>query len=155
MIDVKKKTYAPPTLNFSLTMDGSDIDDVHFSLGGRLTIMDVGKYGSEWRNDVRIGYRALLASEYLYPLGGKGFYVAPRVYFARGLESFFSPAGSRAADYQVNKAAGSMDMVFMTRRSEFRTGYEFGRFNADVHTGTPPLTSVSGQMSHGTDALCL
>jgi len=147
LILVKEKPYAPPNLNFSLTLDGSDIDDIHFSLGSRLTLYDIGKHGSEWRNDIRIGFRALLASEYLYPLGQKGFFTAPRAYFARGIENFFSSGGSRVADYQVNRSGLGLDLGYLTRRSELRAGYEIGRLNADVRTGTPPVTSVSGQVS--------
>jgi NTE family protein len=147
LILVKEKPYAPPTLDFSLALDGSDIDDIHFSIGSRLTLYDVGKQGSEWRNDIRIGYRALLASEYVYPIGKNGLFVAPRAYFARGIENLFTSEGSRVADYQVNRSGVGVDLGYLTRRGEFRTGYEIGRFNADVRAGSPPITSVSGKVS--------
>ena len=147
VVTVKEKSYAPPTVDFSIAMEASDIDDLHFSVGTRFTLFDVGKYGSEWRNDFRIGYRSLLASEYLYPLGQKGLFAAPRAYFSRGIENIFSSEGARTADYQANRSGIGMDLGFRTRRSELRTGYEIGRFNADVHTGTPEITSVSGKVS--------
>jgi NTE family protein len=148
LIGVKDKSYAPPAINFSLQIDGSDIDDFHFTIGTRATIYDVGKYGSEWRNDARIGYRALFASEYFYPLGQSGLFVAPRGYFARGIENFFSSStGTRAADFQVNRAGANLDLGFLTRRSEFRAGYEIGHLNADIRSGTAPVTSVNGMIS--------
>jgi NTE family protein len=147
LIGVKDKSYAPPTVQFALQIDGSDIDDFHFTIGTRVTVYDVGKYGAEWRNDARIGYRALFASEYLYPLGQKGFFMAPRGYFARGIENFFTSSGTRAAEYQVNRVGANFDLGFLTRRSEFRAGYEIGNLNADVRSGTPTVTSVDGKIS--------
>jgi NTE family protein len=148
LIGVKDKSYAPPAINFSVQIDGSDIDDFHFTLGTRVTLYDIGKYGSEWRNDAKIGYRALFASEYLYPLGQKGFFVAPRGYFARGIENFFSNStGAQAADFQVNRAGANFDLGFLTRRSEFRAGYEIGHLNADIRSGIAPVTSVNGMIS--------
>lgn len=53
-ISVKEKYSAPPTLNFGLEVDGSEVDEINFIIGGRLTLYDIGKYGAEWRSDIRL-----------------------------------------------------------------------------------------------------
>ena len=144
LIRVKERPYAPPTLDFGLQLDGSDIDAVHFNIGTRFTLYDIGKYGSEWRNDLRFGFKALLASEYFFPIGRRGFFVAPEAYFVRFATNLFSAAGARVADYQTNRAGLRSSLGFMTRRMEFQAGYEIGRFAADVRSGEPPVKSAAG-----------
>ena len=147
LISAKEKSYAPPTLDFGLQLEGSDIDAVHFNIGTRITLYDIGKYGSEWRNDIRFGHKALLASEYLRPIGWSGLFMASQGYFARSIENPFSAAGDQAGDYQTNRIGFRADLGYLTRRTEFRTGYEIGRYTADVHSGQPPVESVSGAVS--------
>ena len=144
LISAKEKPYAPPTLDFGLQLEGSDIDAVHFNIGTRITVYDIGKYGSEWRNDLRFGHKALMASEYFRPIGWRGLFAASQGYFARSIENLFSAAGDPAGDYQTNRIGLRADLGYMTRRAEFRAGYEIGRFTADVHSGQPMDTSVSG-----------
>ena len=144
LVRAKEKPYAPPTLDFGLQLDGSDIDTIHFSIGTRYTLYDIGKYGSEWRNDLILGFKARLASEYLYPIGHGGFFLAPEAYFTRSTASLFSASGAQLADYKVHRAGLRTGVGFMTRRTEFRAGYEIGRFSADVRSGEPPIKSTAG-----------
>jgi NTE family protein len=147
LISAKEKPYAPPTLDFGLQLEGSDIDAIHFNIGTRVTLYDIGKYGSEWRNDIRFGHKALLASEYLHPIGLRGLFMASQGYFARSVENLFSTTGGRVGDYQTNRIGLRADLGYLTRRTEFRTGYEIGRFTADVHSGQPPVPSFNGAVS--------
>jgi NTE family protein len=146
VIKVKEKPYAPPTLDFGLQLDGSDLDAVHFNIGTRMTLYDAGKYGSEWRNDIRVGYNALLESEYLFPIGHHGIFAASDACFSRSIEKLFSFSGDRSSDYRTNRLALSGALGFLTRRTEFRVGYEIGRFTADVHSGEPSLRAIAGVM---------
>ena len=81
-INVRDKPYGPTLLMPIVQYRSSDLSNVKFSLGGRLTAFDVGRYGSELRVDVILGSDNFIAGEYYLPLGDKGFFVAPRAFFA-------------------------------------------------------------------------
>lgn len=142
-IRVREKSYAPPTLNFAVGVEGSDISDFNFSVGTRLTFFDVGSYGSEWRNDVDLGVQSLLASEFYRPLGRSGLFVAPRLNYLRGKQSFFV-GGSRLAEYDVNRYGGGADIGFGTWRTELRLGAEIQRLDASLSTGTSAVNTIKG-----------
>src|SRR5262249_20786768 len=50
LVTVQEKNYAPPLLQLGFSVDGSENEDVTFTLLTRLTFMDVAGYRSEWRN---------------------------------------------------------------------------------------------------------
>ena len=47
--------YAPPAFYPAFEVDGADLKDVRFTLGGRLSMLDVGGYRSEVRVDASVG----------------------------------------------------------------------------------------------------
>ena len=145
-IRVKEKSYAPPTVNALIELQGSDVDEIIFAFGVRQTIYDLGGYGSEWRNDIRLGNRSVLASEYFRPIGRKGFFVAPSASFQRGEESYYA-SGAELARYQINRIGGAFDIGFLTHRTELRLGYEIGHINADLKTGTDAPPTLNGMTS--------
>ena len=62
-----------------LLIDGSDYNNVLFSMGARITFLDFGSYRSELRSDVIIGSQYLLDSEYYHPFTPtSNWFVAPR-----------------------------------------------------------------------------
>ena len=62
-----------------ITLDGSQYNNVLFSLGGRITFMNVGGYGNELRNDVIVGSEYGIRTEYYHPFrAGSNWFVAPR-----------------------------------------------------------------------------
>jgi NTE family protein len=143
LVNVRRKANAPPTLKFGLEIDGSEINAINFTIGGRLTLYDVGLAGSEWRNDIRLGFNNLLASEYYYPLGTHGFFVAPGAgYRAERRELFQGDA--RQAEYQIERAGFNLDLGLVTRRSQWRVGYEIGYLKAKIRSGVSPLPEVDG-----------
>jgi hypothetical protein len=44
VLHAKEKGYAPPLLNFGFLIDGSDLDNVRFTMNARITALDVGGY---------------------------------------------------------------------------------------------------------------
>lgn len=146
-IRVLEKTYAPPTLDFAIGVEGADISDFNFSVGTRLTFFDVGSYGSELRNDIDFGVRSLLASEYYRPMGRSGLFVAPRLDYLRGKESLFV-SGERLADYNVNRYGTGADIGFGTWRTELRLGAEIQRLDASLSTGAASLQSIEGPVEY-------
>jgi NTE family protein len=146
-IRVHDKNYAPPTLRTGIDVDGSDISEIHFSIGGRLTFADIGIFGSEWRNDAKIGFSTLFASEYYLPLGSSGFFAAPRASWERRRINLFS-ADTRVAEYLEDRGGGGLDLGHTGRLQEFRAGYFLNNLNTHVKTGDPLLPSISGTESY-------
>ena len=64
LVNVREKSNAPPVLQIAFDVDGSQPGNVTFTLGGRLTFLDVGGFGSEWRTDFAIGNTYGISSEY-------------------------------------------------------------------------------------------
>jgi NTE family protein len=133
-ISVKEKYFAPPTLNFGLELDGSEVSDINFTIGGRLTVYDIGKYGAEWRSDIKLGFGNLFATEYFYPLGSNGIFVAPRAAYRRENFNVFE-GDENIAEYQNDRYGAGFDLGYVNRLSELRVGYEVGRIDATVRTG--------------------
>src|SRR5260370_36525118 len=75
---VKEKSFAPPTLQPAFELDGSEAGDIEFTLGTRLTLMDVAGFRSEWRSDFLFGNTYGVSSELYRP-------------FRAECKSFFAP----------------------------------------------------------------
>ena len=122
-------------------------DAVNFNLLGRLTFFDIGKYGSEWRNDIQLGSNWLFASEYYRPFGQTKFFVAPRAsYERRGIDLYID--GNRIASYGAQNAEVGVDMGYgINSKSEIRVGYAFGYQSASLRIGDPLLPDADGTYS--------
>ncbi|MCW5970897.1 MAG: patatin-like phospholipase family protein [Blastocatellales bacterium] len=150
LIHARAKTHAPPTVNFKVEIDGSDVNDINFTLGARATYFDLGGYGAEWRNDLTIGFRTQMFTEYFRPLSrtsAGGLFVAPCAYYIRDRQNLYVPGGGRAAEYQGNRVGAGVDFGYLTRRSELRAGYEIGHQDTRVRIGLPILPTVDGTVS--------
>lgn len=135
IIDVTPKTYAPPTMNFSVEMDASDVSEVNFTVGTRLTFYDLLKHGSELRNDAKIGYGNIFSTEYFIPFGLKGFFVAPNAGYRLERRDFFV-GDVRDSEMELEKMGGGVSFGYVLRKSELRIGYEAGHITAKVRAGT-------------------
>ncbi len=51
LVTVREKDYAPPVLQPAFGVNGAEPDNVTFTMGGRLTFLDIAGYGSELRTD--------------------------------------------------------------------------------------------------------
>lgn len=147
-IQVREKKFAPPTLIAAFEIQGSDINDFNFSVGARVTLFDVLKYGSEWRNDLKIGFDSFIGTEYFYPIGYKGFFFAPLANYGRTRQSLFDPQAGRLAEYNVNLYNLGGDFGFITWQNEFRLGYILGRDAAELRSGAADQPDVSGKFDY-------
>lgn len=150
-IRVKEKSYAPPSLNIGVEIEGNDINDVNFTLGGRLTLYDVGKYGSELRGDLKLGFRTLVALEYYSPIGEtlarrRSLFWVPRAFYRREREGIFF-SGNRLLEFQVDRLGLGLDLAYLKERSEVRLGYEVGRVSSNIRAGLPLFPEVDGTVS--------
>jgi NTE family protein len=146
LINAEEKDYAPPWLKPGFVIDGSDIDDVGFTLASRLTFLDVGGYRSELRTDFAIGSRYEVRTEYYHPFTpATRWFIAPQAGAARTPFNLYSK-GDLLAEYRVNSINGGIDIGYnFDRFSEVRIGYDVGYLSATRRIGSEIIPSVSGR----------
>jgi NTE family protein len=145
-VQADQKSYAPPIVRPLIIIDGSQYNSVLFSLGARITFMDVGSYRSELRNDVILGSQYLLSSEYYHPYTTtSNWFIAPRVGFNSTQFDVYS-GNTLQASYRIRQYGGGLDTGYgFGRTGEFRLGYEGGWENATPVIGNiPTLPATSG-----------
>lgn len=147
-ISALEKPYAPPTVRPLIVIDGSEYNNVLFSLGARITFLDMGSYGAEWRNDVIFGTQYGVTSEYYRPIhpGGR-FFVAPRLTATSSEFNGYTSGGDLAALYREKQAGGGVDFGYeLGRASELRVGYQTEYFRYALEVGEKNLEpTVSGR----------
>jgi NTE family protein len=146
-VQAEEKEYAPPTVNPSIIIDGSDYLNVRFGVGARFTFLDVGRTGAELRSDILVGSIYRLAAEYYRPLGDSGrWFVAPS--FEGKSQPFdLYLRDRRLAEYRYRQAATRMELGYnFDRYSEIRGGYEIGWLQYEPDLGSSDLlTPVEGR----------
>jgi NTE family protein len=145
-VQAEQKSYAPPIVRPLIVIDGSEYNNVLFSIGGRITFMDVGSYRSELRNDIVVGSQYQLASEYYHPFTTtSNWFIAPR--FGLNSQQLNVYSGNNLlASYRIRQALGGLDTGYtFGRTGEFRLGYEGGYERASPTIGNVPiLPTTSG-----------
>ncbi len=143
-VQAEQKSYAPPIVRPLIVIDGSQFNNVLFSIGGRITFMDVGSYRSELRTDVTLGSQYLLGAEYYHPLTTtSNWFIAPR--FGVNSQQFNIYSGSDLlASYRIRQALGGLDTGYgWGRTGEFRLGYEGGYETISPEVGNIPVLPVT------------
>lgn len=145
-IDAREKPYSPPIVRPVIVIDGSDYNDVFFSIGARITFLNFGGYRRELRNDVILGSQYKVGSEYYRPFSpASNWFIAPRV----GIDSSQYPLYSGStllALYRHRLAVGGLDLGHgFGRTGELRFGYEGGYQHFSPQIGNDSeLPTVSG-----------
>lgn len=145
-IRVKEKNYAPPTIRLGVEVDGSEVNAINFTVGARVTFYGVGDEDAEWRNDIKLGFGNLFATEYFRPIGESGFFIAPRAAYRRERQGIYT-GRTRLAEYQADRYGVGFDLGLLGERSEVRAGFELSRINAQSSTGLAGLPAVDGNIS--------
>ena len=144
-IQTTPKPYAPPTVRPLILIDGSDYNVVLFSIGARITFLDLGGFRSELRNDVILGSQYGIESEYYRPFSPVShLFVAPRAGFYSSEYNIYS-RNDLVAGYRRRQAGGGLDVGYEVGRiGELRLGYEGGEERLSRQIGVPILPTVSG-----------
>jgi NTE family protein len=148
LVTVEENGYAPPMLQPGFEVDGSDVGSVGFTLGARLTVMDVGGYRSEWRTDVLFGSVYGVRTEYYRPLTSSSkWFVAPEI-GAWSSSLHIDEKTGPVAEYRVRHAWGAADLGYgFSRFLQARLGYEIGYLDRDLRLGAPALGEAQGRAS--------
>jgi len=137
----------PTRLELGLDVNSVESDTVNFNFLARLTFFDVGRYGAEWRNDLRLGSNTYLASEYFRPLGKTSFFVAPFASYERRRINLFDD-GVRLAEYVTQSVQAGVDLGYsFDSRSELRAGLTIGYQNASQRVGAALFPNLKGKFS--------
>jgi NTE family protein len=145
-VQAEPKSYAPPIVRPLIVIDGSEYNNVLFSIGARITFLDVGSYRSELRNDVVLGSQYLLSSEYFHPFTPtSNWFIAPRLGVNSQQLNVYS-GNTLEASYRIRQALGGIDTGYsFGRTGEFRLGYEGGYEKASPTIGkAPAIPTTSG-----------
>ncbi len=143
-IRAEQKTYGPPFINLAVNINGSGVGDVDAAAGVRITAMDIGGHGSEWRSDVLLGASDLVASEFYQPLGTRHLFVAPSGFFLDRARNVFD-GETRIAEYRDRRYGAGFDLgIDSGRRSQIRLGYQLFNDDLRVFIGEPTLPAVVG-----------
>jgi NTE family protein len=145
-IQANEKSYAPPIIRPQITLDGSQYNNVLFSLGARITFLNIGSYGSELRNDVVVGSEYGIRTEYFHPLRvGSKWFVAPVGLFDSNAFNAYDN-GKLSSVYRVKRAGGGVDLGYLLGRSqEFRIGYNTQYLKYSLQVGEQTEPTVSGR----------
>jgi NTE family protein len=133
LVTVRERTYAPPILQVAFAVDGSENDDVTYTLLTRLTLMDVAGYRSEWRTDIQFGNTYGAATELYRPFAAMSkWFVAPHSDASSAAFKVFRKNDPQA-DYRLYRAHIGADVGYgFSRFTEVRAGYEVGYLDAHL-----------------------
>jgi NTE family protein len=146
LILATEKSYAPPTIQPRVQVDGGQSENVNFTAASRLTFLDVAGFRSEWRTDFQFGATYGVASELYRPLTGTSkWFVAPHAQASdRAFRTYVR--NDPVSEYRVDHASIGLDLGYgFGRFSELRVGYEIGYLDTQLRLGTPQFASVSGR----------
>ncbi len=146
LVKADEKEYAPPTVHPLLSIDGSDYKNVLFQVGARITFLDLGGFGSEWRSDLVAGSEYGVSTEYYHP-----FTAYTRWFVAVRGTADSSPfnvyqTNRLLAEYRDRTTGGGLDLGYAFGRSgELRLGYDAGYEKVSEDLGAPVVPAVRGR----------
>jgi NTE family protein len=148
LVRVQEKSYAPPLLQPSFVIDGSQTDDVTFTMGGRLTFMDVAGYRSEWRTDFEFGEMYGIQTQLFKPIKPLSkWFVEPFLNASQSTFNIYQKSDPRAI-YRLNSVLGGVNFGYSFNRfNQLSVGYGGGYQDATLRLGQPQFTSFSGAVS--------
>lgn len=145
-IEAQEKPYGPPLVRPLIVIDGSDYNDVFFTLGARITYLNFGGYRRELRNDVILGSQIGVSSEYYRPFTAtSNWFVAPQIKLESSQYPVFNEQ-TLLALFRNRQAQASLDFGYdLSRTEELRFGYEGGYQNLSPQIGdVAELPTVEG-----------
>jgi NTE family protein len=147
MVRVHEKSYAPPLLQPFFQVDGAEPQDVIFTLGARITAMDVAGPRSEWRTDIEFGGTYGVQSQLYLPFSrlSKWFWEP----FAGGSSTSLDIYQKRnpRAIYRLNRVLGGANVGYAFNRfNQISVGYGVGYADASLRLGQPEFSPYSGRM---------
>jgi NTE family protein len=147
LLDPHEREDAPPFLNLGFLIDGAEGENVRFSMNARITALDIGGLGSEWRTDLSVGSTWGLSSEFYKPLRATSkWFVSPRAAAISNPFDFYERT-TELAQYRVRQVDAGLDFGYAINRfSEIRAGYDTGYLQTSLQIGDPVLATPAGRL---------
>ncbi len=136
IVDVEgvEKSWGPNYVKFGLSF-ATDSDQTRFNANLSHRSTWINSLGAEWRNDLQIGYRDRIASEFYQPVTSRaGVFVAPRFEVQHKPLVYFRD-GERLGDYRVTTTRGHFDLGVENKYGEIRLGLFSGHLHAQEDFG--------------------
>ena len=147
LIVVREKVSAPSTLQTAFEVDGSEAGDVEYTLGTRLTLVDVAGFHSEWRTDFLFGNTYGISSELYRPFRAESkWFFAPHADASDAAFQIYAK-NDPLAYYRIYRMNIGTDLGYgFSRFSEVRVGYEVGELSTKLRLGTLEIPAVDGRV---------
>ena len=138
---------APILVNPLIAIDGSEIQNVRFALGARLTKFGTGSHETEWRTDLAFGSEYGIATDYFRPFKGlPGWFIDPGAIANTSPFDIYNENNQIAA-YRLQKVSGYFDAGYQfSRSSELRFGYQLGYLRLKEQVGSPVFGNPSDRL---------
>ncbi|MGD8909715.1 MAG: patatin-like phospholipase family protein [Chromatiales bacterium] len=135
-----EKSWGPNYVKFGLGF-ATDADQTRFNVNLSHRSTWINSLGAEWRNDLQLGYRDRLASEFYQPVTSRAwFFIAPRLEFQQEPIVYFLD-GDRIGDYRVTTSRAHLDLGMQNKYGEIRLGVFTGHLNAQEDFALVDLVS--------------
>src|SRR5260370_21069589 len=147
IVSVHEKGYVPPSLQLGFEADGSASKAVTFTQAGRLTVLNVAGYRSEWRTDFAFGNTYSISSELYRPFDSLSkWFFAPHASASNTGIKFFK-INEPVALYRFHQENAGVDVGYgFDRFTDLRVGYQLGYSVARLDLGAAEFVSISGQV---------
>ncbi|GKS59383.1 hypothetical protein YTPLAS18_29100 [Nitrospira sp.] len=135
-VDVRgvEKSWGPNYVRFGLGL-ASDSQQTRFNVSVSHRMTWINSLGAEWRNDLQLGFRKRLASEFYQPVSPRGHaFMAPRIELQDEPIVLFLQ-GRRIGEYRVEYARGHYDLGVQNEYGELRVGGFGGVLRAEEDFG--------------------
>ena len=145
LIDAEEKQYGT-IIRPLILIDGSQFNNPTFSVGARVTFMDIGGFRSEWRNDVILGSQYGIYSQYFHPFTPtSNWFIAPQG-SANSNNFPLYRDNEHIADYRQQTYGGGVNVGYIFGRSaQLQIGYQGGWESFNKQIGSSVLPNLSGQ----------
>jgi len=145
-VTAEEKDYAPPTVHPLLFINGADYKNVLFQVGARITFLDLGGFGSEWRSDFTAGSEYGLTTEYYHPFTAFTHWFAALQGVADSSPFNVYQHDRILTQYRNRRVGGRFDLGYaFGKSSELRLGYEVGFQKVSTELGNPVVAPVRGR----------
>jgi len=147
LITAVEKPYSPPIVQPLLLFEGANFSGVNFSMGARITFLDLGAYRAELRNDVIVGSEYGISSQYYRPFTATSkWFIAP-IMFADYRQYPIYQKDVFIAEYRKTSAGAGLGFGYeFDRTAQVTLGYTaaYQRFVPKIGDQTL-LPDVSGR----------
>jgi NTE family protein len=121
------KEHGPVLVKPLVLLDGSDYNNVRFSMGARVVTPGVMASGGELRTDLMLGSKYMVGTEYILPfMGSKHWFTATSAAVENSPQDFYSSHG-KYSEYRKIESTGQFDIGYTFNRwNQLRAGFQIG-----------------------------